>query len=105
LFPPSYPYLLLLQLKHICTTPLSLVFQKLRYNFSDEEEEEEADSEHTASTKLQIPKIGFNNNLQTTKPHPRTPFSLSVTKSKQKIKKNLCYKKLSLSKGTSLPSP
>jgi hypothetical protein len=36
---------------------------KLHYNFSNEEEE--ADLKHIASTKLQIPKIGFNNNLQT----------------------------------------
>jgi len=35
----------------------------MHYNFSNEEEED--DLEHIASTKLQIPKIGFNNNLQT----------------------------------------
>jgi hypothetical protein len=49
---------------------------KLHYNFSDEEEEV-ANLEHTASTKLQIPKMGFNNNLQTSKPpslHPLLPI-------------------------------
>jgi hypothetical protein len=47
---------------------------KLRYNFSDDEEKEEPDSEYTASKKLQIPKIGFNNNLQTPKPQSRHPL-------------------------------
>jgi hypothetical protein len=54
---------------------------KLRYNFSDDEEkeeEEEPDSEYTASKKLQIPKIGFNNNLQTSKPQSPHPL-LQVT--------------------------
>jgi hypothetical protein len=62
---------------------------KLRYNFSDEEEEEEeVDSEHSASTKPQIPKIGFNNNLQTSKPqypHPLLPVRHKVqAKNKEK---------------------
>ncbi len=44
----------------------------MHYNFSNEEEQD--DLEHIASTKLQIPKIGFNNNLQTWK--PTSPHSL-----------------------------
>ncbi len=45
---------------------------KLHYNFSNEEEEE--DLKHITSTKLQIPKIVFNNNFQTWK--PTSPHSL-----------------------------
>jgi hypothetical protein len=96
--------LMLLQLKHICTILFFLLFQnmhasppvtttkahvhyssfssfpKLHYNLFDEEEEEEeeeANSKHSTSTKLQIPKIGFKNNFQTSKPpslHPLLPI-------------------------------
>jgi hypothetical protein len=69
---------------------------KLRYNFSDDdEEEEEPDSEHTASTKLQIPKIGFNNNLQTSKapsPHSLLPVrhkAQAKNKEKSLLRKTL----------------
>jgi hypothetical protein len=70
---------------------------KLRYNFSDdeEEEEEEPDSEYTASKKLQIPKIGFNNNLQTSKPqspHPLLPVhhkAQAKNKEKSLLRKTL----------------